>query len=233
MGKIWAIASGSGGTGKTTLAVFLAVSAAQKGMKTILLDAAGVSRSCDLLLGIESVMAIDLTDVIAHQMDLSAALYPAAPCSGLRLANTSTHDSLSLSEYEGVILALQSMCDVLIIDLPTGEMLQNGVLTRQDEQIYMLRPDDASVRSTECLMQQMRGCEAGASLVLNHVRKDRGKKGVQYAQDAVAMMLDCPVLGAIAEDEACVLDIAAGKVVRAVQRMGSPMKDIFRQLLGR
>ena len=73
MGKIWAVCSGSGGVGKTTLALALAIGAAQHGKRTILLDASGVSRSCDLLLGLESVITIDLGDVLSQQMDIAGA----------------------------------------------------------------------------------------------------------------------------------------------------------------
>ena len=233
MGKIWAVASGCGGTGKTMLAVSLAIGAAQKDRSVILLDAAGISRGCDLLLGMESVMAIDLTDAISQQMELNAALYPVVQCPGLRLVNASFAEHAPLDEFAGVVLALQSMCDVLIVDLPGGAIPIESMMSSQDELIYVLRPDDVSIRSTEHLMQKMRGCKAGTSLVLNHVRKDWVKKGIQYSSDGVSMTLDCPVLCTIFEDDSCIGDISAGKVARAVQRMGSPMKEILHQLLQR
>lgn len=234
MGKIWAIASGNGGVGKTTIALALAIGAAHKELKTILLDASGIARSCDLLLGIESVMTVDLIDAMSEQSDIGAALYPVAQCKNLYLTSLSLHDHVSLSDFSGIILALQSMCDVLVIDLPSGQIaLESNVLTTQDELIFILRPDNASIRSTERLMQQMRGCGAGISLLLNRIRKERVKKGLQYAHEAVSMMLDCPLLGMLAEDEACVLDIEAGKAVQAVTRLGSPVKDMLAKLLQR
>ena len=80
MGKIWAVCSGSGGVGKSTIALSLAVGAAKAEKKTILLDASGISRSCDLTLGLESIVVLDMVDVIARQADINAALYRAALC---------------------------------------------------------------------------------------------------------------------------------------------------------
>ena len=234
MGRIWAIASGSGGVGKSSIALLLALGAVQRGQKVILMDASGLSRSCDLMLGIESTMTIDLVDAMTQQMDVASALYPVPQCSDLRLTNASFQDNVSLSEFSGIMLVLQSMCDVLVIDLPSGDVpIGEGVLTGRDELIYVLRPDDASIRSTERIMQRARACEAGKSLILNRVRRDRVKKGLQYTHEAVSMTLDCPVLGIIAEDDGCLVETASGKAVFAAQRMGNPMKDIVRQLLSR
>ena len=62
MGRIWAVSSGNGGVGKSTIALSLAAGAAKKGKKTILLDASGLSRSCDLILGLESVVVLDMLE---------------------------------------------------------------------------------------------------------------------------------------------------------------------------
>lgn len=232
MGKIWAFASGSGGTGKTSIALAMAIGAAHKGMKTILLDASGIARSCDLMLGIESLMTVDLIDAMSEQMDIGAALYPVAQCSGLYLTNASLHENVSLEAFSGILLALQSMCDILIIDLPSCQtVICDHVMTSMDELIFILRPDDASMRSAERIMQQARGCRAGLSLVLNRVRKDSVKKGLQYSPDAVSMTLDCPVICDIPEGDTCMLDIAAGKAVRSAMRFGSPLKEILAYLL--
>ncbi len=63
MAKIYAVCSGCGGVGKTMIALSLAVSAAKRGKRTILLDASGVSRACDLALGLENVVVLDMADV--------------------------------------------------------------------------------------------------------------------------------------------------------------------------
>ena len=75
MAKIYAVSSGKGGVGKSTIALSLAVAAAKRGKRTILLDASGISRSCDLALGMESVVVLDLADVCCQQISLESTLY--------------------------------------------------------------------------------------------------------------------------------------------------------------
>ena len=48
MAKIYAVCSGCGGVGKTMIALSLAVSAAKRRKRTILLDASGVSPASDM-----------------------------------------------------------------------------------------------------------------------------------------------------------------------------------------
>jgi len=68
MAKIYAVCSGCGGVGKTMIALSLAVSAAKRGKRTILLDASGVSRACDLALGLENVVVLDMADVANRRL---------------------------------------------------------------------------------------------------------------------------------------------------------------------
>lgn len=75
MGRIWTVCSGSGGVGKPPSRCRWLWAAAKAGKQTVLLDASGISRSCDLILGMESVVVLDMVDVIGQEADLRAALY--------------------------------------------------------------------------------------------------------------------------------------------------------------
>ena len=120
MAKIYAVCSGCGGVGKTMIALSLAVSAAKRGRRTILLDASGVSRACDLALGLENVVVLDMADVANRQAGLEAALYKAPKYENLRFACASLYDDVPVTELTSTMLALHSLCDVLVIDCQTG-----------------------------------------------------------------------------------------------------------------
>ena len=201
MGKIWSVCSGNGGVGKTTIALSIAAGAAKAGKKTILLDASGISRSCDLILGLESVVTLDMMDVLSGQIPLQAAVYPAAQYDNLSLACASLRESIPVSQLSRAVLALHSLCDVLVVDMPAGQGTPGrGILREGDERLIVIRPDNACIRAAERVLSQGVDDPSTVSLVLNHVSRDRIKRKIQYSQDTVQSLLDLPVLVSIPED---------------------------------
>lgn len=201
MGKIWAVCSGSGGVGKSMIALSLAAGAAKAGRRTILLDTSGVSRCCDLILKLESVVTLDMLDVIRNQVVMESALYDVPQYPNLQLACASLYDDVTVSELSGMTLALHSLCDVLVIDLPTGQAsLGRGVMRAGDERLLVTRPDDASIRATERLMTRCAGEPGADSLVINRVSAERIRKKTQYAQSTVESLLDRAAIACIPED---------------------------------
>ena len=200
MGKIWAVCSGSGGVGKSTVALALAAGAAKAGKKTILLDASGISRSCDLILGLESVVVLDMLDVISGQAEIASALYAVNRYDGLEFACASLYDEVPVSELASTIIALNSKCDVLVIDLPTGRAeIGRGVMCMDDCRLVVTRPDDASIRAAERLMMRVKD-DVPSSVVVNRISKTRNRRGTQHHSDVVQSILDCSVIGRIPED---------------------------------
>jgi len=201
MGRIFAVCSGSGGVGKSMIALSLAAGAAKAGYQAILLDASGVSRSCDLIMGMESVVVLDMMDIFKDQISIGSALYPVARYDGLRFACGSLYDSVPVSDMSGVVLALQTLCDVLVIDLPTGQSDPGiGIMKAGDERLIVTRPDDASMRAAERMMERASVDQAGMSLIINRICRDRIKRKTQYDQDTVQAVLDRVALGCIPED---------------------------------
>ena len=234
MGKSIAVCSGCGGVGKTTVALSVAVGAAKRGKKTILLDASGISRSADLILGMESVITLDLADVAAGQATISSALYPVKRYDGLSVACASLYDGMSIRGLSSLVLILQSMCEVLVIDMPAGEIsLGRGVLCSGDTILMVLKPDDRSLRACERLMGHISRNDAEICCVLNYTSRDLLKRGIHYSTDSVQMILDQPVIGQIPEDRSIAAGAKKGKP--AIECDGSvrlPLTRMVDELLG-
>ena len=207
MAKIFAVCSGCGGVGKTTVALSLAVSAAKRGKRTILLDASGVSRACDLALGLENIVVLDMADVANRQAGIEAALYKAPRYENLRFACASLYDDVSIMELTSTLLALHSLCDVLVIDCQTGHFaLGRELLGREDVRLIVTRPDDVSIRASERMMMKDRSGLEERMLVVNrasalHVRKKM-----------LEMTLDCPLAGCIPEDDSVAACSQKGRI---------------------
>lgn len=213
MGRIYTVCSGSGGVGKSTIAISLAAGMAKAGYQTILLDASGTSRSCDLMLGMESVVVLDMMDILRDQVSLSTALYPVPRRENLRFACASLYDDVPVSDLSGIVLALQTLCDVLIVDMPAGQIgLGRGVMKQDDETLMITRPDDASIRACERLIQKGRSDMAGISLVINRMSRDRIKRKTQYDQETVQNVLDCMAIECIPEDSSIADAEKKGKI---------------------
>ena len=74
MGKVIIVASGKGGTGKTTLSANLSAAIAQKGKSVVAVDMDMGLRNLDVALGLESSIVYDVADVIEGNCILEDAL---------------------------------------------------------------------------------------------------------------------------------------------------------------
>ena len=202
MGRIFAVCSGNGGVGKSMIALSLAIGAAKAGCQTILLDASGTPRSCDLILGMESVVTLDMADVLKNQISIASALYTVPRHEGLRFACASLYDSIPASDLAGVVLALQTLCDVLVVDMATGQTDPGGIgiMKQGDEHLFVVRPDDVSIRATERVIDHSSRNQSGISLVINRASRERVKRKTQYDQNTVQAVLDRMIAGCIPED---------------------------------
>ena len=75
MSQVIVIASGKGGTGKTTVCTCLAVALADKNKKVLVIDTDSGMRGADLVLGLTDVVVYDLSDVVSGACALSYAIY--------------------------------------------------------------------------------------------------------------------------------------------------------------
>ena len=64
MGKVFAVTSGKGGVGKSTVAVGLGLAFCQKGEKVLLIDMDEGLRCLDLMLGLDKSTVFDLADIL-------------------------------------------------------------------------------------------------------------------------------------------------------------------------
>ncbi|VVB89321.1 Iron-sulfur cluster carrier protein [uncultured archaeon] len=225
---VYTIASGKGGTGKTTTTLNLGTALAALGKKTVVLDADLGMANLGLLLGLEK-SKITLHEVLGGSAKINEAIYdgPAGlkviP-SGLSLKGFQNCDPDRLRE---VMTSIVEGMDFVLIDAPAG-ISKDGVipLAVADHVILVVNPELASMADalkTKALTEMLGRSVEG--VILNRAELER----TEINRNKVAELLGVKVLEMIPED-ANVRRSAAFKVPVVIRIPNSPAAIAFRRL---
>ena len=123
MGKIIAVVSGKGGTGKTTFTANVALALAHEGQRVLCLDCDITLRNLDLALGLSDRALMDFSDVLEGRCSLSEAVvqHPRYPSLSLLTAPMADRPlALSVPKIQGLASAIREAYDWCLIDAPAG-----------------------------------------------------------------------------------------------------------------
>ena len=226
--RVYTIASGKGGTGKTTTTLNLGTALAALGKKTIVLDADIGMANLGLLLGLEK-SKITLHEVLSGSAKINEAIYEGP--AGLRVVPS----GLSLKGFQNcnperlkeVMASIVDGMDYVLIDAPAG-ISKDGVvpLAVADRVILVVNPELASMADalkTKALTEML-GREVDGA-VLNRAELER----TEINRNKVSELLGVKVLEMIPED-ANVRRSAAFKIPVVVRVPKSPAAVAFRRL---
>lgn len=228
MTKVYTIASGKGGTGKTTTTVNLGTALAMLGKKTVILDADIGMANIGLLLGLEK-KPITLHEVLAGKAKIEEAIYEmpgglkVVP-SGLSLQGFQNANPERLQE---VMTSLLQGVDFVLIDAPAG-ISKDGVipLAIADEVLLVVNPELSSMADalkTKVLTEMVGRVVGGA--ILNRAEMER----TEINQQKVSELLGIKVIEMIPED-ANVRRSAAFKTPIVIRVPTSPASIAFKRL---
>ena len=201
MAKIIVIASGKGGTGKTTTAINLAAALNSLNENVVVVDTNLTTPDLGVYLG-APIVPVSLTHVMLGKADIDEAIYEHE--SGTKIIPC----SLSIKEMEkikpekihDIAKRLRKISDYIIFDSAAGlgEDTQT-IMETADEVIIVANPELPSVtdalktaKIAENLGKIVRG------VVITRVRKD----GLDMPYANVKDMLEIPILGIVPEDKA-------------------------------
>lgn len=228
MVKVFTIASGKGGTGKTTVSVNLGTTLSQLGKETFIMDADIGMANVGLLLGLQDA-PVTLHEILAGKGTLDEALYegPAGlkviP-SGLSLQGFQQADPERIRDVMGEIV---KRCDYLLIDAPAG-ISKDGVvpLAVADEVILVVNPELSSIvdaLKTKILTEVVGGQVLGS--IINRVDQEK----VDVITKKMEKVLGVKVIGLIPEDPN-VRRSAAAKTPIVVKYPSSPATLAFKRI---
>jgi len=201
IGKIYTIASGKGGVGKTTLTINLAAAIAEFGKEVIILDADLKMANIEILLGMTS-KPITLQDVLSGNAEITDAIYDYPKIPGLKVITAGLFieglGNVDMKLLPEVIRTIKGMADFVIIDSPPG--LEAGFtfsLQATDEVILVTMPTMESL--TDTIKIKIVADRLGIPVtgtVLNMIHRDR----LELSKDEIQSVLETPIIAEIPFD---------------------------------
>ncbi len=149
MDNVIVVASGKGGTGKSTVCICLSVALVKQGKKVLLIDCDCGMRGLDIMLDMEQDILFDASDAVCGNCSFEEAVYKSKNNDNLYLmaAPFDAENELSPSVFKQLVDALKSKFDYVIIDSPAG--IGSGFITAAtpaDRALIVSNAEPTSVR---------------------------------------------------------------------------------------
>ena len=205
MFKVILVASGKGGTGKTSMTANVAAALAQKGHKTLVVDADVGLRNLDIVLGMSDLVVFSFADVALGIVSLEQAAAKHHDLDNLYLLTAPIElPKLDEDKITNIITEAQNQgFEYVIIDSPAGlgdEIKLFACISTQA--IVVTMPDTASVRGAERVARLLEQENImRIRIVVNRVRPSLIRQGVMGNIDDIMDEVGIPLLGVVPEDE--------------------------------
>ena len=229
MGKVILVASGKGGTGKSTSTAALACGLAERGRRVICLDADAELRNLDLCLGLSDTALMDYGDVLEGRCALEDALTPSPAFPSLSLiaapVDPPREGAVSL------IPRLTQECDYCLLDCPGGLSGAKLWAACADMALIVATPDPCSQRDAARAAQVL--AEHGLTntrLIINRVSR-RFLRSTAATLDDTIDLVGLQLIGYVPEDPGVSLALAEGLPLLSLHRRGAAAA--YRRIAGR
>jgi septum site-determining protein MinD len=226
--RAYTIASGKGGTGKTTVTANLGTALAQHGRETCIVDTDMGMANLGLVLGLAET-PVTLHEVLAGKALIRDAMYEGpyglkiVP-SGLSLQGFQSADPERLKD---VMCDLTDRCDFLLLDAPAGIGTDAVIpLSVADEVLLVVNPEISSLMDAmkiKILTEMIGGCVGGA--ILNRATLD----AADMSKRQIEKVLGVRIIDTIPEDTN-VRRASATRTPVVVKYPGSESSKAFRRI---
>ncbi len=215
MGKIISIASGKGGTGKSTVCVTLGMALVKRGHKVLLIDCDSGMRGLDIMMGISKSLVFDIADAVCGNCSPEQIIYPCNHIVGLSLipAPQNAEDELSPAILKQFTDNVRNNYDYIIIDSPAG--VGKGfdtAVSPADMCLVIANTEPTSLRG--CVNVRKKLIEIGKDnirLIINRFSRASFKELAFYPDlDCIIDESGIQLMGIITEDRQVIASIQKG-----------------------
>lgn len=204
MGKIIAVVSGKGGTGKTTFTANVGFALASMGKKVLCLDCDITLRNLDLALGLSDSALMDFSDVMSGRCTLEEAVvsHPKYPSLFL-LAAPLVFGGFSVEpeQVTALMSQIRERFDYCLVDAPAGLGQGFRMATQEADHVMVVTTTDVTALrdAQRTVMELDRFPNGKVHLIVNRVAKKLLRQlhtTIDDAMDAAGL----PLLGVVPED---------------------------------
>lgn len=241
MPEAYVIASGKGGTGKTTVTAGIGCALGLLGFRCLCIDADVGIRSLDLTLGAHDRGVFDFYDVYTGRASLWDAAITPPLCENLRILTAPLTIPLSDIPPDALTRVVQTAADTgdydyIFLDCPAGlgplfemtaDAAQFGIVVATPDPISLRCAD----RTAEALLRH--GIRE-VRMVVNRVRPRMMRRQTMPNIDDAMDMARLPLLGYVPEDEFVIACQIAGRPVssKRYNRVARAFDDIAHRISG-
>lgn len=236
--KVIVVASGKGGTGKTSVSAGVSAALVELGRRVLVIDGDSGLRNLDIVLGMSDSVVFSFDDVARGVVPLhkAAAAHPqaenlfllTAPAGQPALAESGMHRMMEQAE--------QMKFDYVIVDGPAGLAPELRTFSSVATQgIVITTPEGASLRGAERIARLLEEENImRIRLVINRIRTQLVRYGLASNVDDAMDTAGLPLLGLVPEDEDVIACGNKGKIIINVKRGGAAQafRNIARRLEG-
>ncbi len=209
MNKIITVASGKGGTGKTTSAGAISSCLAKLGHRCVCIDCDVGLRNLDLTLGLTDAATTDFSDVLAGRADLESAMIAHPMIENLFFLPSPPDirpEDVDRDAFGAMIAEIRETYEFCILDAPAG--LGAGfalAASAADAAVIVATIDAASLRDGQrtCAELHRYGIE-DIRLLVNRVDPYMFKKSLATVDDIIDVV-GAQLIGMISDDETVTL----------------------------
>lgn len=237
MCQVIVIASGKGGTGKTTVCAGLAVALAKDKKKVLIMDCDSGMRGMDMVLGIADKLVYDISDVISGGCELSDALYRVDGDLELYCvaAPLNADDEVSPSLIAEFVEKVRDDYDYILIDSPAGT--GSGFIaaaSSADRALVVVNTEPISMRGCRNIAARLDGLGiSDRRLVINRFDRERFFKMDLYEDlDAVIDEAGMRLIALIPEDVRVIALSQRGALTDNWSRTGVIFDTMVKRIYG-
>jgi septum site-determining protein MinD len=230
MGKVYTVASGKGGTGKTMFTVNFGATLAKAGKRVVIIDLDMGLRNLDLYFGLENKVVYDVYDVLTGLCRIKQALIKDKRFDDLYIMAASPSRSngyLTPLHMKVLCRKLAEDFDYIIVDAPSG--LDDGLVISTagaDEAIIIMTPEYASMRDADNLDRELMALGIKKRwLVVNSVDAELMAAGYCPKLREITAMMKPELAGVIQEDQNIRISVNLG--IPIVLKEGTYIEENF------